>query len=267
MEERQALSGRYDFRDYTASTIRRRIWHRVRIEGLQSISELQHKVLHDRSMMEKLFNDFTIHVTEMFRDPPFFLAIRKLVVPLLRQLPFIRIWHAGCSTGEEVYSMAILLHEEELLGKTRIYATDLNDQTLLNAKSGKFQLNKMKSYTSNYLQAGGKRAFSEYYKVQDSAAQFHPFLTEQVVFAQHNLATDHSFNEFNAIICRNVLIYFNHDLQERVQRLIFESLSPGGILGLGSKENLGVVPQQWGYTKLDAASRLYRKNGQQAGDR
>jgi chemotaxis protein methyltransferase CheR len=247
----------FDFRNYTKSTIRRRIWHRIQAEGLSTISGLQEKVLHNEQMMDKLFSDFTIHVTEMFRDPHFFETFRTRAVPFLKSLPFIRVWHAGCSTGEEVYSMAILLYEEDLLGKTRIYATDLNDAVLKRAKTGKFPLNKMKAYTSNYLRAGGKRAFSEYYTVEGDFAHFHPFLTDHVVFAQHNLATDHSFNEFQVIICRNVLIYFNSVLQARVLRLFCESLSGGGILGLGNKETISHYGDC--YEVIDSAERLYRK--------
>nr|WP_275984062.1 CheR family methyltransferase [Paenibacillus hamazuiensis] len=249
----------FDFRDYSMSTLRRRIWHRVRAEGLSTVSGLQEKVLHDPRVMDRLFADFTIHVTEMFRDPTFFLAFREQAVPLLRELPFIRIWHAGCSTGEEVYSMAILLHEEGLLKKTRIYATDLNDAVLRHAKKGKFSLDKMKLYTANYFRSGGKNAFSEYYSAHREYAQFHSFLTEPAVFAQHNLATDHSFNEFQVIICRNVLIYFNSGLQSRVHRLFYDSLSMGGLLGLGGRETISLTEYAGCYDSISEAKRLYRK--------
>ncbi|TBL79934.1 CheR family methyltransferase [Paenibacillus thalictri] len=249
----------YDFRDYSMSTIRRRIWHRVRLEGMSSITALLERVLHQPLMMERLFRDFTIHVTEMFRDPSFFLSLRQNVIPWLKTLPFIRIWHAGCSTGEEPFSMAILLHEEGLLDKARIYATDLNDALLKQAMTGTYPLNRMKMYTRNYLHAGGNRPFSEYYAAEDNKARFHSFLSEHIVFAQHNLATDHSFNEFHVIICRNVLIYFNRDLQTRVHKLFYESLGQGGILGLGNRETISFTVCESSYSGMDAAERLYRK--------
>ena len=249
----------FDFRNYVFSSIRRRIWHRIRAENLNSISGLQEKVLHDPRYMEKLLADFSIHVTEMFRDPSFFKAFRTKVVPMLRDYPYIRIWHAGCSTGEEVYSMAILLHEEGLYQKTRIYATDMNENLLRTAKQGVFPLNRMQTYTKNYHKAGGTKAFSEYYTVKHQHVIFHPFLAENVVFAQHNLATDRSFNEFHVIICRNVMIYFNRLLQNRVHHLFYESLSLSGILGLGNKEGIGVTNHAQCYEEIDSSEKLYRK--------
>jgi chemotaxis protein methyltransferase CheR len=249
----------HDFRNYAFSSIRRRIWHRIQIEKLHTVSALLERVLHDPSMMEKLFFDFSINVTEMFRDPSFFLAFRRKVVPLLEDLPFIRIWHAGCSTGEEAYSMAILLHEENLLHKTRIYATDINENVLEKAKTGCFPLNRMKMYTGNYVASGGKRAFSEYYKVEGAGVLFHSFLAENITFAPHNLATDSSFNEFHIIICRNVLIYFDKHLQGRVHKLFFDSLSPGGILGLGSREALATSNHHQLYEVVDENEKLYHK--------
>src|SRR3954467_12153253 len=228
----------FDFRSYAYASIRRRLWKRIEAEGLSSVSELQALVLHDTSSMERLLLDLSVSVTAMFRDPGFYQLFRSEVVPLLRTYPFIRIWHAGCSTGEEVYSTAILLHEEGLLDRARIYATDINDVVLRHARSGIFPLNRMQEYTENYIRAGGTRSFSEYYTAKYDGALFNPMLTKNVVFSQHNLVTDQSFSEFNVIFCRNVLIYFDRDLQHRVQALFYDSLVMFGILALGSKESL-----------------------------
>jgi chemotaxis protein methyltransferase CheR len=249
----------YDFRNYSYYSLQRRIWHRVKAEKLTSISALQEKVLHDRRCMERLLSDLSINVTEMFRDPNFFLTLRKKVVPLLRTYPVIRIWHAGCSTGEEVYSMAILLKEEGLLAKSRIYATDINKDVLQTARSRKFPLEKMRTYTTNYQKAGGKRDFSEYYSIEEDTAVFNSELTKNIVFAQHNLVTDASFNEFNVILCRNVLIYFNKSLQEQVHQLFFESLSTFGILGLGDRESITFTKYANHYEGFNAHEKLYRK--------
>lgn len=249
----------FDFRDYSFPFLKRRIWNRIRSEKVSSISGLQERIFQDPYVMKKVLNDFSINVTEMFRDPSFFLSFRKKIVPLLRDLPYIRIWHAGCSTGEEVYSMAILLHEEGLYEKTRIYATDINDRVLDIGKRGEFSLKRMQLYTKNYLAAGGKRAFSEYYTAENETAAFHSFLTKNVVFAEHNLVTDRSFNEFHVIICRNVMIYFNKTLQNRVYNLLNESLSLSGILGLGSKEGIKFSNIANFYKEVDTHDKLYRK--------
>jgi chemotaxis protein methyltransferase CheR len=249
----------YDFRNYSFPYLRRRIWHRIHSEDLRNVSELLGKVLRESSLMSRLFEDLSIHVTEMFRDPSFFLAFREQGIPLLRDLPNIRIWHAGCSTGEEVYSMAILLHEEGLLDKARIYATDINQSHLEKAKKGLFPLSRMQQYTKNYLQSGGAKAFSEYYSVRQSWVAFSTILSDAMVFSQHNLATDHSFNEFQVIICRNVLIYFNETLQQRVMRLFDSSLAPYGFLGLGSKEGLIHQIRYGDYETINAKEKIYRK--------
>lgn len=249
----------FDFRSYSLPSIRRRIWHRIQAEQLSSISGLQEKILHNPKIMKKLVADFSINVTEMFRDPSFFLAFRNRVIPMLRGLPHIRIWHAGCSTGEEVYSMSILLHEAGLYNKTRIYATDMNEIVLAAAKQGKFPLEKMQLYTKNYVISGGTSAFCEYYTVTDHYAQFHPFLSKNIVFAQHNLATDYSFNEFHVIICRNVMIYFNSTLQNRVLNLFYESLNLEGVLGLGAKESIAFTNHAACYEEIDIHEKLYCK--------
>ncbi|WEG10966.1 protein-glutamate O-methyltransferase CheR [Pullulanibacillus sp. KACC 23026] len=249
----------YDYRNYAYNSIRRRIWHRVQSEKLSSITGLLEKVLHDPACLKRLVADFSINVTEMFRDPLFFLNFREKVIPLLRTYPSIRIWHAGCSTGEEVYSMAMLLQEEGIYDKTKIYATDINANVLKAAKSGIFPLKNMKKYTNNYLKAGGKKAFSDYYTVTNSGVLFDAGLTKNVVFAQHNLVTDRSFNEFHAIICRNVLIYFDKSLQQRVHELFYESLCLFGILGLGDKESLYNTDRATYYEDVSTGQKLYRK--------
>lgn len=248
-----------DFRNYAYPFIQRRIWHRIHAEKLKSISGLQERIFHDHTIMKKLFADFSINVTEMFRDPSFFLSFRNKVIPLVKDYPYIRIWHVGCATGEEVYSMAILLQEEGLYDKARIYATDINPGILEKAKQGVFPLDRMQAYTKNYFQAGGKRAFSEYYTTKQEEVVFHPFLRENIVFAQHNLATDHSFNEFHIIICRNVMIYFNKSLQNHVHGLLYESLSLQGFLGLGKREGVRFTSNADFYEEFDSDERLYRK--------
>ncbi|MBU8907999.1 CheR family methyltransferase [Desertibacillus haloalkaliphilus] len=249
----------FDFRNYAYSSIKRRIHHRLQAEKLSSISELQGAVLHNYALMERLLDDFSINVTEMFRDPGFFKSFRLNVVPILKKYPFIRIWHAGCSSGEEVYSMAILLYEEGLFEKTIIYTTDINEKILAKAKKGEFPLHLMKKYTQNYHQAGGKTAFSEYYTATSERVVFHPFLKKNIVFAHHNLATDHSFNEFHVIICRNVMIYFNQTLQNRVFHLFHDSLSSSGFLGLGNKETLQYTNYADKYEEIDGDEKIYRK--------
>lgn len=249
----------YDFRNYSYPSIRRRIWHRIAAEKLTGIASLQEKVIRDPSCMKQLFYDFSINVTEMFRDPLFFLSMRENVIPLLRTYPFIRIWIAGCSTGEEAYSLAVLLEEEGLLAKSRIYATDMNARALNQAEQGVFSLRTMQENTDNYIKSGGKRAFSEYYTVASNQAVFHPRIRECLVFAQHNLVTDKSFNEFHLILCRNVLIYFNRTLQEQVHDLFYKSLSPFGFLGLGNKESIRFTSYTQNYTDVDVREKIYRK--------
>lgn len=249
----------FDFRSYSFPFIQRRIWHRIHAEKLNSVSGLQEKVFHDPAVMKRIFADFSINVTEMFRDPSFFLAFRTKIIPQLRDYPLIRIWHAGCSIGKEVYSMAILLHEEGLFDKTKIYSTDMNSSVLEKAKGGVYPLDRMQTYTKNYLAAGGTRAFSEYYTVKQDQVVFHPFLRENVIFAQHNLATDQSFNEFHIIICRNVMIYFDKSLQSRVHQLFYESLSLSGFLGLGNREGIRYTRYADKYEDFDSAEKWYRR--------
>jgi chemotaxis protein methyltransferase CheR len=209
--------------------------------------------------MERLLLDLSINVTSMFRDPSFYVAFRERVVPMLRTYPFTRIWCAGCSTGEEVYSLAILLHEEGLYERCRIYATDINENVLATAREGVYPLDKMQQYTQNYVRAGGKGDFSGYYVAAYDGARFSRSLIENVVFAQHNLAMDRGFNEFTVILCRNVMIYFDRELQDRVHVLFHESLETFGILALGHKESINFTLVADRYEALDAEERLYRK--------
>jgi chemotaxis protein methyltransferase CheR len=249
----------FDFREYAPASLKRRLWRRIHAEGLESVSALQERVLHDSACMERLLLDLSINVTAMYRDPTFYAAFRERVVPALRTYPFVRIWNAGCSTGEEVYSLAILLDEEGLYGKTRIYATDINESVLERARAGIFPLDKMQEYTQNYISAGGNRSFSEYYVANYEGAIFSRSLIENVVFAQHNLVSDRSFNEFHVIMCRNVMIYFDKPLQDHVHHLFHDSLAMFGVLGLGHKESIRFSPHEDRYEALDADERLYRK--------
>ncbi|WP_078543904.1 CheR family methyltransferase [Litchfieldia alkalitelluris] len=249
----------FDYRNYNLSSIRRRLWHRIKIEQLTTVTELLNKVLHDPKVMEKLLADFSINVTEMFRDPSFFKAFRQKIVPYLKMLPSIRIWHAGCSSGEEAYSMAILLYEEGLLHKTRIYATDMNDNIINIAKKGRIPIQRMKAYTSNYVAAGGIREFSEYYTADLQDVILNEDIIKHITFAQHNLVSDSSFNEFHVVICRNVMIYFDRGLQERVHQLIYESLALNGFLGIGSRESLTYTKIEHLYKAVDKTEKLYQK--------
>lgn len=249
----------YDFRGYALASLRRRLWHRVYGEGLETISGLQERILHDPSCMDRLLRDLSINVTEMFRDPSFHRALRAEVFPLLRTHPFVRVWNAGCSTGEEIYSLAIALHEEGLLERARIYATDIDEQALQRARSGAFALERMQLYTENYLRAGGRESFSRYYSADGDVARFDPMLAEKTVFAQHNLVTDGSFNEFQLIVCRNVLIYFGAELQEKVLGLFAASIARRGVLALGRKESIRHSAHAGEYEPLVEAEKIYRR--------
>ena len=248
----------YDFRGYARSSLRRRLWRRAHEEHVSTLSALQERVLHDPMVMERLLRDLSINVTEMFRDPGFFRVLREKVVPILRTYPYVRVWNAGCSTGEETFSLAIVLAEEGLLDRSRIYATDINDDVLVRARSGAFPLEKMRRYTENYLRAGGTGDFSDYYTVRGDRAVFDARLVDGAVFAPHNLAQDGSFNEFQLIVCRNVLIYFGRPLQERVHTLFTESLARFGVLALGHKESI-IGTYEDRYDILDATEKLYRR--------
>jgi chemotaxis protein methyltransferase CheR len=248
-----------DFRGYALGSLKRRLARRMREEGAPTLSALQDLVLHDPDAMERLLVALSISVTAMFRDPSFYRALREKVVPLLRTYPFIRVWNAGCATGEETLSLAIVLAEEGLLERTRIYATDFNAGVVDQARVGEFPLARMKGYTENYLLAGGIREFSRYYTAEGPVARFSKELLANIVFAKHNLVSDGSFNEFHGILCRNVLIYFGNPLQRRVHELFHDSLVNFGVLGLGHKETIRFTPLEHCYEAIDAREKLYRR--------
>jgi chemotaxis protein methyltransferase CheR len=248
----------YDFRNYSKAHLKRRIAGRLSRSGCSSISEMQHEVLYNVNFFHKLIRDLSINVTAMFRDPAFFRAIRTEIVPLLKTYPFIKIWHAGCSTGEEVYSMAILLKEEGLLERTIIYATDFNQIALQQASEAIYPVDKIKEYSDNYFKAEGKASFSEYFTVKYNSALIDKNLKKNIVFSDHNLVTDGIFAEMNLIFCRNVLIYFNRELQNKVFNLFYESLIQGGILCLGSKETLYYSDHKKDYKQLHDLN-IYKK--------
>ncbi|HWQ71944.1 MAG TPA: protein-glutamate O-methyltransferase CheR [Desulfitobacteriaceae bacterium] len=249
----------YDFRDYDYEMLKRRILSFMRVEKLKTYSSLQEKVLHDRNCMYRFLNSLVISVTAMFRNPAFFHSLRDLALPYLRCLPFIRIWHAGCATGEEVYSMAILLKEEELYERSIIYATDISEQALRKAKEGVIPLQLMQEYTKNYHMSGGKHSFSDYYTANQNKAIITHSLRKNIIWAQHNLVSEASFNEFHLILCQNVMIYFNKSLQERVQQLLYESLAHSGFLGLGKAESIRSTPLEKCYKVMDVHGKLFRK--------
>jgi chemotaxis protein methyltransferase CheR len=249
----------YDFRDYARTSMRRRVQNIMRAEGLDTISALQGRLLRSTATWERFLQGISVSVSAMFRDPGFFLAFRRHAVPLLRTYPFIRIWQAGCSLGEEAFSLAILLQEEGLYERSRIYATDINEVTLRQAREGIFPAELMQRYTQSYIQAGGTRSFSEYYTARYDLAILRPSLAQNIVFSQHNLVSDGPFNEFNVILCRNVMIYFNRALQERTHTLFLDSLGMFGILGLGARESLRFMPQERRYDLLVPGEKLYRR--------
>ncbi|MCK5719718.1 MAG: protein-glutamate O-methyltransferase CheR [Thiomargarita sp.] len=251
----------YDFRNYAKASIKRRVQHRLVKEGLDTVSAMQHKLLYDVSFFERLLLDLSINVTEMFRDPSFYLALRKSVVAKLKQHPFLKIWHAGCSTGEEVYSTAILLKEEGLYDRTQIYATDMNEIVLKQAKDGIFNISKLKQYTANYQKAGGLESFSNYYMAHYDHVVMDKSLKKNILFSDHNLATDSVFGEMNLIMCRNVLIYFNRDLQNRVLQLFYDSLCGDGFLCLGSKESIRFSDHTDTFEDVVREERIYRRTG------
>ncbi len=249
----------YDFRSYASASIRRRIWKFAEQEKLATISAVQEAVLHEATMMDRFVLSLTVNVTTMFRDPAFFQALRTEVIPILKTYPMIRIWDAGCATGEEAYSMAIVLKEEGIYDRCRIYATDMNEDVLRKAKTGIFPLSHMKEFTDNYMQSGGKNSFSEYYTAKYDYAIINQELRQNIIFAQHNLVTDKSFNEFNLVLIRNVLIYFNEELRGKVLDLLHESMASFGILALGKRESLKFSKLESAYEELDSAMKLYKR--------
>ncbi|WP_345944726.1 protein-glutamate O-methyltransferase CheR [Variovorax sp. dw_954] len=253
------LKYNHDFRDYTGASQKRRVLYALDQLDLPTISALQEKVLRDPALFARLLQFLTIPVSEMFRDPAYFLALRRQVVPVLHTYPSIKVWVAGCSTGEEVYSLAILLREEGLLERALIYATDINPASLDKARQGIFGLDAVRGFTANYQRAGGQRAFSDYYTAAYDAARFDPSLRANVIFADHSLATDSVFAETQLVSCRNVLIYFNRQLQDRALGLFHESLCHRGFLGLGSKESIDFSAYAERFRALSPLERIYRK--------
>ena len=248
-----------DFREYAPASLKRRIGIAMREEKVATISGLQEKVLHDPAALERFLLTVSINVTALFRDPEFFLMLRTKVIPALGTYPFLRIWHAGCSTGEEVYSMAILLQEEGLYDRCRIYATDMNTSVLRQARVGIFPVETVQQGAANYARSGGTKSLSEYYTSAHGEAIFRSSLRDNIIFSQHNLAMEGSFNEFHLILCRNVMIYFTKPLQQRVHDLLFQSLSMFGVLGIGSKETLQFTPHEKDYEQLGVGSKIYRR--------
>ncbi|MDP2338789.1 MAG: protein-glutamate O-methyltransferase CheR [Bacteroidota bacterium] len=249
----------YDFRDYAPASLRRRVQKSMDNLGVKTISEFQDKILHEKESFVHFLNTVSIDVTAMFRDPDFFLAVRQKIVPIIRELPSVRIWHAGCATGEEVYAMAILLQEENLYNKVRIYATDMNAVVLDKAKNGIYPLKNIQDCTANYHKSGGSHEFSTYYTAKYNNVIMKPELKKNIVWAQHNLVTDRSFHEFDLILCRNVMIYFERPLQEHVHQLFLDSMPIGGILGLGKKETMYSSAFRPNYMEMDGNAKLFRR--------
>lgn len=240
----------FDFGGYSRASFKRRVDRIYQLDGFTSFADFMLRVRSDPDYYTHMVEEITVNVTEMFRDPLFYKILRTEILPLLATKPFIRFWHAGCSTGEEIYSMAILLKEANLLHKSLIYATDINALVLNVAKKGVFPLRMMKQYSENYRISGGKKDFSEYYTANYGLAKFGEDLSAKMVFSQHNLVSDGSFNEFNLILCRNVLIYFDKDLQERALQLFDGSLAKLGYLALGTKESIKYTSLQTKYKQF-----------------
>lgn len=249
----------YDFRGYSKAHIKRRVLRRLNISGFSSISEMQHKLLYDRSFFEVIISDFSINVTEMFRDPSFYKKLREEVVPVLKTYPSIKTWHAGCATGEEVYSMAILFKEEGLYDQSQIYATDFNKKVLGKAKEGVYTIDDIRRYTYNYQYSGGLASFAEYYDASNDSVKIDQTLKKNIVFADHNLTVDGVFGEMDMVVCRNVLIYFTRELQDKVIKLLYDSLSYKGYLCLGSKETLRFSTLADKFEIIDEKEKIFRK--------
>ncbi len=249
----------YDFRQYSEAHIRRRIINRMAMSGLEDFSQVKSMVLKDKTFASQLLQDLSITVTEMFRDSGFYKSLRETVIPVLKTYPFIKIWHAGCATGEEAYSMAIIMQEEGLYDRTTIYATDFNQQALNKAKEGFFSNEMIKRYTVNYQLSGGKESLSSYYTSNYGNVIMNQSLKKNIVWANHNLVTDSVFAEVHLILCRNVLIYFDKDLQKKVQKLFYDSLINGGILCLGAKEGLRFTDFYEEYKDIDKKQKIFKK--------
>ena len=251
----------YDFTEYAEASVKRRVVHFMDINRISSIRELSKILVKEDTVFEQFVQEVTVNVTEMFRDPSFYKSLRENVCNRLATYPSIKVWIAGSSTGEEVYSVAILLKEEGLLERSVIYATDINQLVLQKGKEGIYPISHMKNYTTNYLKAGGKNNFSDYYMARYDAVMLDKSIRQNIVFSVHNLTTDKSFNEFQLILCRNVLIYFNQQLQSKVIDLFYESLCPFGFLGLGNKEPLFFATRKQQFEEIDRKERIFMKKG------
>lgn len=249
----------YDFTNYSRASLKRRIVRLMANDRFPSFAEFRYKLTEDKDYFKRFIEQITVNVTEMFRDAVFYKTLREEILPVLATWPMIRVWHAGCSTGEEVYSMAILLHEANLLNKSLLYATDINPAVLEKVREGIFPLSQMKLYSENYILSGGKKDFSSYYTAQYNSAKFDEFLGKKIVLATHNLVSDGSFNEFQLIICRNVMIYFEKPLQDRALNLFYDSLEMLGYLALGAKETLKFTDISKKFKQLESKEKIWRK--------
>jgi chemotaxis protein methyltransferase CheR len=256
------LKYHYDFRGYAAASLKRRLATAMMRTGCSTLSQLQDRVIRDPAVFATVLDFLTVPVSEMFRDPLFFRALREQVVPLLRTYPSLKVWIAGCSTGEEVYSLAILLREEELLDRTLIYATDINPQTLQKAEAGVFDLDRIAGFTDNHQRSGARSSLSDYYTAAYGGAVFDKTLKQNIVFSDHSLATDSVFAEVHLVLCRNVLIYFQRELQDRALGLFRDALVRRGFLGIGSKESVRFSTHAESFDEISREHRLYRKKEQ-----
>ena len=249
----------YDFRNYARASVNRRVRHLLEKTQSKSISAMTERLLHDESFFAELALGFSITVTEMFRDPSFYKSLRKNVIPFLKTFPYVKVWHAGCASGEEVYSLAILFEEEGLYDKSTIYATDYNDVALQKAAKGVYPIDRIKSYSSNYIDSGGMSTLSDYYYADYNSVIMDKNLRRNITFANHNLATDGVFSEMHLVLCRNVVIYFNKELQERVYKLFEESLVFDGFLCLGAKESIDFSLVRGDFADIDRDMRIFQK--------
>lgn len=252
----------YDFTHYSYASLKRRLTQARDQAQLTRYTEMLDSLYHDESFFDQFLKHMSVPFTEMFRDPPFYQAIREQVIPILKTFPFVKIWHTGCATGEEVYSMAIWLHEENFLDRVRIYATDFNNHALDAAEKAVYPVKNIETYAANYRDAGGKREFSEYFSVGYDLMKIKDFLKNKITFSYHNLVTDDVFGEMNLVCCRNVLIYFDRTLQDRVLRLFTDSLRHGGFLCLGNKETLNFTSVKSLFEPVESRQRIYKKQGE-----
>ncbi len=251
----------YDFSHYSHASLKRRLERACEQGKFSGFTGLLDGLLHDEQCFDEFLKTMSVTVTSMFRDPLFYQAVREKVIPILKTFPFVKIWHAGCATGEEVYSMAILLHEEGFLSRARIYATDFNKHSLDIAQKGVYSMRNIAAYAANYHEAGGKNHFSGYYSEGYERVKFQDYLKERITFSYHNLVTDGVFGEMNLVCCRNVLIYFDKTLQDQVLSLFTDSLRHGGFLCLGNKESLKFTAIKSLFDAVDSKQRIYRKSG------